>query len=152
MLKLLLFILSINTFANIYYIEDLSEPLNINKSLVKKLKENNIKTTNDFLLINKTSKDRALNSQKYKLKIENLMKLVNLFDLLRIKGIGPTVAKLLYESNIKNIRKFQTIDIKKLEKKLIEVNKKLKITPFTPNRENLDVWKASSLKLKIIIL
>lgn len=152
MLKLLLFIISIGLFANTYYIEDLSETLHIDQSLIIKLKKNNIKTTNDFLLINKTSKDRALNSQKYKLKIKNLMEIVNIFDLLRIKGVGPTAAKLLFKANVKTIRTFQTINIKEVEKKLIEVNKKFNISPFTPNRENLDVWKSLSLKLKIIIL
>ena len=80
------------------------------------------------------------------------MKIVNIFDLLRIKGVGPIAAKLLYKANVKTIRKFQTINIKELEKKLIEVNKKFNISPFTPNRENLDVWKSLALKLKIIIL
>jgi len=152
MLKLLLIIISFGIFANTYHIEDLSETLKINQKFISKLKKNNIKTTDDFLLINKTSKDRALNSQKYKIKIKELINILNIFDLLRIKGVGPTAAKLLVKADVKSIREFQGIDISKLEKKLIEVNQKFKISPFTPNRENLDVWKSLALKLKIIIL
>jgi len=153
MIKIIfLFLLSVNIFANIYNIEDISESLNLKKVFVEKLKKNNIVTTNDFLFINKTSKDRAYNAKKYKLKIKELNRIVSTFDLLRVKGIGPTVAKLFIAANIKSIREFQTSDIKKLEKKLIEVNKKLKLSPFTPNRENLEVWKNLALKLKIVIL
>ena len=39
MLKLLLFVISIGLFANTYYIEDLSETLNIKKEFINKLKK-----------------------------------------------------------------------------------------------------------------
>jgi nucleotidyltransferase/DNA polymerase involved in DNA repair len=117
-----------------------------------KLKKNKIKTTDDFLIINKTSKQRAINSKKYSINIQELTTLLSIFDLIRIKGVGPTAAKLLIKADIKSIRDFQNMDIKKVEEKLIKMNEKFKISPFTPNKENLDVWKNLSQKLKIIIL
>jgi hypothetical protein len=149
---LILLLISVGIFANTYHIEDLSEPLNINKAFLTKLKKNKIKTTDDFLIINKTSKQRAINSKKYSINIQELTTLLSIFDLIRIKGVGPTAAKLLIKADIKSIRDFQNMDIKKVEEKLIKMNEKFKISPFTPNKENLDVWKNLSQKLKIIIL
>jgi len=149
---LLLFIIPLGIFANTYHIEDLSESLKISNTLVEKFKKNNIKTTDDFLLINKSSKQRAINSKKYNLDIKRIGELISLFDLLRIKGVGPTAAKLLIKADVKSIRIFKTINLSKLEKKLIKVNKEFKISPFTPNKENLEVWRNLAQKLKVIIL
>lgn len=147
-----LLLFSIALLANPYHIEDLSEIIKMDKTILLKLKKNNIKTTDDFLLINKSSKERAINSKKYNLDIKNLGEIISLFDLLRIKGVGPTAAKLLIKADVKSIRVFKTIDLKKLEKKLIDANKKFKISPYTPNKQNLEVWRNFAKKLKVIIL
>ena len=149
---LFLFIISVSIFGNTYHIEDLSKSLKISNTVIQKLKKDNIKTTDDFLLINKSSKKRAINSKKYNLDIKRIGQLISLFDLLRIKGVGPTAAKLLIKADVKSIRIFKTINLSKLEKKLIEVNKEFKISPFTPNKQNLEVWRNLAQKLKVIIL
>ena len=109
MIKILLFLLSISIFANSYHIEDLSESLKMSPKLVAQLKKNKIKTTDDFLLINKSSKQRAINSKKYNLDIRKLGEIISMFDLLRIKGVGPTAAKLLIKADVKSIRIFKQL-------------------------------------------
>ena len=148
---LIFFIISFQIFGNDYHLEDIADTFNINKDILKKLEKNNIKTTIQFLLINKNSALRAKNSKIYKMSLDKLKKLTSLFSLMRIKGVGPTVALLLYEAKIKSLRTLNNSNLKKLEKKLLDINKKLKISPFTPNLKNLVGWQKQITKFNIIL-
>ena len=149
--KISIFLISFALFANNYHLEDVADTFKINKELLNKLEKNNIQTTIQFILINKDSKMRAENSKSYKISLEKLRELTSEFSLMRIKGIGPIIAKLLFRANIKSLRTFKNSNLKKLEKELIKVNKKYGISPFTPNLKNLEGWQRQVKKLKIIL-
>ena len=73
-----------------------------NKSELKKLENRKIKNTKQLYEIAKNRIDRKVLSNDLKIDIDKLTTSLELIDLLRVNGIGPTFAILLHMYGIKN--------------------------------------------------
>ncbi|MCP3926907.1 MAG: DUF4332 domain-containing protein [Desulfobacterales bacterium] len=116
-------------------------PLNFNKipditsAILKKLEKMGIKNTRKLFNKIKTKEDRKEFSEQSGISVEDLLELVKLTDLSRVKWIGPIFSRLFYESGVDTVNKMTKAEPKELFIKLIEINKKNNYTKanFTEN-------------------
>ncbi len=80
-----------------------------------------------------------------------LTSMVRMCDLLRIKGVGPQMVKLLAEAKVNTVKLLQKQKAAVLARQLIQANKKAKITQTPPNAEQLKNWIAQARKLKLVL-
>jgi len=66
--------------------------------------------------------DRVLLADSQKLPIDKLTELVQLCDLVRITGVGPVFARIIYDSNIHSVREFLSFDSADLFERLTKTN------------------------------
>ncbi len=154
MIKYLLFftLLPLFLWGTTYNLADLNSYFKLDQKQILKLKKNRVITTDDFLKCNLTSKMRATFSRKYHLSVTKLRRLVFLTDLMRIKGIGPSTATLLYEVGVKNIIRLSTHKgVKQLQKQMISLNKERHIVPIVPSIQQLENWQRKAQKLPRIL-
>ncbi|MBN2694328.1 DUF4332 domain-containing protein [bacterium] len=150
-MKILLLFFSISLFAAGYHLEDISDILEIKKEMIEIFNKSNIKTTDEYLEKTQTSRMRVDFSKQFKLSLEQVQYWASLCDLMRIKGIGPTTAKLFYQVNIRSISKLKKAEVKDLLPKLEEANKKYKFTPFIPDENQIQSWKERAERLEALL-
>jgi len=75
-------------------------------------------------------------------------KLAVLFDLMRIKGVGPKMAVLLHGADVKCIVHMSREDAEKLLKRVLEANRRLGVTSKLPDVPLLKNWIMQASKLK----
>jgi hypothetical protein len=56
------------------------------------------------------------------LPIDKLTELIQLCDLVRITGVGPVFARIIYDSNIHSVKQFLSLDMADLYARLIKTN------------------------------
>ncbi len=150
-MKILMFFFCFSLLSAGYHLEDISDILDIKVETIELLKESDIKTTDQFLLENQTSRMRVDFSKKFKLSLEKVQYWTSLCDLMRINGIGPTTAMLFYQVNIRSISKLKKAEIKELLPKLEEANKIYKFTPFIPDEGQIQSWKERAERVDVVL-
>lgn len=90
--------------------------------LINKLDSKGIKDSKQLFDNAAIKKDRELLANRFKLPIDKLTELVQLCDLVRITGVGPVFARIIYDSNIHTVKEFLSIDSSDLYARLIITN------------------------------
>jgi hypothetical protein len=96
--------------------------------IISKLESNGIKDSKQLFDNAAKRKDRAALADKYNLPIDKLTELVQLCDLVRITGVGPVFARIIYDSNIHSVSNFLSIDAVDLYSKLLKTNNDKRLT------------------------
>lgn len=120
----------------------------IDKEMVEKLKTIGIETTKDLFDILKNKRKFNAVIKKIKIKKYRLKKWIEFCDLLRIKGIGPKVARVLTLAGVKNSRILSRQEPEKLLKKIIRVNKKFEILGKIPDIDTVKDWIEQAKRIK----
>jgi hypothetical protein len=94
----------------------------VETDIIKTLETNGIKDSKQLFDNASKIKNRVLLANKYKIPIEKLNELVHLCDLVRITGVGPVFARIIYDSNIHTVKDFLSFDSTELLSKLIKTN------------------------------
>ena len=84
------------------------------------------------------------------IKLARLTSMVQMCDLLRIKGVGPQMIKLLALANVHTVKQLRKQKSKALARRLDQANKKAKITQTPPTAEQLKNWIVQARKLKLV--
>lgn len=116
-----------------------------------KLEAQKIRTTADLLKRAATPAKRKALAKKTGLSRGKLTRWVRLCDLMRIKGVGLRMARLLTSvkvATIKDLRKEQPLA---LSKRVEAANKKDEMTKTPPTAEQLYNWITQAKKLKLVI-
>jgi hypothetical protein len=105
----------------------------IETDIIKKLASHEIKDSKQLFDIAAKLSDRQKLSETYKLPFEKLSELVSLSDLVRITGVGPVFARIIYDSGIYTVKNFLSCDAIGLLERLTKTNseKELTRTKFT---------------------
>jgi len=82
----------------------------IETDIISKLESQGIKDSKQLFEIAAKLKDRQKLSEKFKLPLDKLSELVSLCDLVRITGVGPVFARIIYDSGIYTVRNFLSCD------------------------------------------
>jgi hypothetical protein len=90
--------------------------------IINKLESGGIKDSRQLFDIASKRIDREKLANKYKVPVDKLTELVQLCDLVRITGVGPVFARIIYDSNIHSVREFLSYDSAHLFGLLIKTN------------------------------
>ncbi len=110
------------------------KPVNLNKfpgiknEVIDKLGKFGLKNTKHLFGKIKTKKERSELAKQANISSEELMELVKLTDISRIKWIGPIFARIFLESGTDTAEKISKSKAENLFKKLAEINNKRKYT------------------------
>jgi hypothetical protein len=97
--------------------------LDISPETVLKLQKLGIKNTIDLFNIVKTPEQRKELAKKAGVTDSEILEFAKLADLSRIKWVGPTFARLLYNIGTDTLEKATKADYTDLHKKIVQINK-----------------------------
>ncbi len=100
----------------------------ISKKTLTKLNQISIKTTKDIYEICIIQKDCKSIMEKTGISINEMDQLLSLTDLLRINGVGPAYAMILFNIGIKSVKDYFETDSKEILEKFQNENKGNKYT------------------------
>lgn len=110
------------------------KPVNLNKftgikkEVTNKLGKFGLKNTRHLFEKIKTKKERYELAKQENISSEEIMELVKLTDISRVKWIGPIFARIFYDSGTDTAEKISKSKAENLFKKLVEINNKKKYT------------------------
>jgi predicted flap endonuclease-1-like 5' DNA nuclease len=135
--------------ASNYALEDI--PQTIPTAEAAKLKAAGVPTT--FALLEKGGSATARKGLAKQTKIaeKTLEAWIQLADLLRVRGIGPDVARLLTAAGTKTVDQLKKADATKLNDEIAKVNSKQHLSENPPSLEHLQAWIKQAESLPIVL-
>jgi hypothetical protein len=121
------------------------------KEAAEKLAKQGVTTTAQLLA--KGAK-RAARKQLVKatgLAAKQLLTWIEMSDVMRIKGVGPEMAKLLRAAKVRRVAKLRRQRAKTLLARMLKANKTKKISQNPPNEGQVKHWIGLAKKLKIVL-
>jgi predicted flap endonuclease-1-like 5' DNA nuclease len=145
----LLFAFTSAAHASNYALEEI--PQAIPAADAGKLKAAGVPTT--FALLEKGADARArkMLAKETKIPEKTLETWVQMADLLRVKGIGPDVARLLNAAGVRTVAQLKTADATKLSDEILKVNSKQELSKNPPSAEHLQAWIDQAKSLPIVL-
>ena len=98
------------------------------ETVVEKLEAIGFKDSRKFFNHAASKTERTKLAQIHQLSIEALNELLSLCDLIRITGVGPVFARIIYDSGIHSVKEFLSYPVHDLHKKLTITNEEKKLT------------------------
>jgi predicted flap endonuclease-1-like 5' DNA nuclease len=108
---------------------------------------------NTFVLLEKgaDAAGRKKLAKQTKIAETTLEGWVQMADLLRVRGIGPDVARLLSAAGVKTIAQLKTQAPAELSDAIMKANSKLKLSENPPSAEHLSAWIEQAKTLPIVL-
>ena len=100
----------------------------IETEIINKLELHGIRDSKQLVENGAKLKDRQKLSEKHNLLFDKLSELVCLFDLVRITGVGPVFARIIYDSGINTVKNFLSYDAFELFERLTKTNSEKGLT------------------------
>lgn len=110
-----------------------------------------IRTTEKLLEAARTSKGRKALAEKTGIDEKCLLRLANMADRMRVKGLGADYAELLRVCGVDTVRELKHRNPAKLAAAMREANEKRKLVRLLPSDTTVGRWidQAKKLPLKI---
>ncbi len=128
-----------------YKIEEIE---GIGPSYAEKLAAARIRTTGDLLELCANAAGRASVSAKTGVSEAQLLKWVNLADLMRVSGIGAEYSELLEAAGVDTVKELRTRNPENLADKMKSVNATRKLTRMTPSHKTIAKWVSHASRLQ----
>jgi predicted flap endonuclease-1-like 5' DNA nuclease len=135
--------------ASNYALEEI--PQAIPPAEAQRLKQAGVPTT--FTLLERAAepRDRRLLAKAAHVPEKTLFAWAEMADLLRVKGIGPDVARLLRAAGTRNVAQLKTAEPNALNAEITKANSKLHLSENPPSVEHLSAWIAQAQTLPIVL-
>ncbi|MGZ3425853.1 MAG: DUF4332 domain-containing protein [Polyangia bacterium] len=135
--------------ASNYALEEI--PQAIPAAEATKLKSQGIGTT--FQLLEKAGDPKARKDLAKATKIpeKTLESWVQMADVMRVKGVGPDVTRLLAACGVHTVAQLKTQDATKLNDDIMKANSKSHLSENPPSVEHLQAWIAQAQTLPIVL-
>ena len=135
--------------ASNYALEEI--PQAIPAADAAKLKAAGITTT--FALLEKAAeaKDRKQLAKQTKIQEKTIESWAQMADLLRVKGIGPDVARLLSAASVHTVSQLKIANASALSDEILKVNSKQHLSENPPSVEHLQAWIQQAQTLPIVL-
>jgi predicted flap endonuclease-1-like 5' DNA nuclease len=117
----------------------------------EKLAKAGINTSDELLDRGATGAGRAKVVKATGLAAPQVLEWVRMCDLLRIKGIGPVMVRLLGAVGVRSVAQLRQRSADSLYKAVMKANDKAKITQNPPSEKHLEHWIEQAKKLKIVV-
>lgn len=123
----------------------------IDADTVAAFKTAGIRTTEKLLDAARTSKGRKQLAEKTGLDERHLLRLANMADRMRVKGLGADYAELLRVCGVDTVRELKYRNPGKLAAAMREANETRKLVKLLPSDKTVGRWieQAKKLPLKI---
>jgi len=72
-------------------------------------------------------------------------------DLMRLRGVGPDVARLLTAVGVLTVADLQKADPEKTEQAILRTNEQQKLSENPPSKDHLAAWIAQAKNLPIVL-
>ncbi|MFN3351348.1 DUF4332 domain-containing protein [Pseudorhodoplanes sp.] len=115
--------------------------------IVACLRAAGIRTSDRLLEATKSAKEREALSQKTGIEPRELLRLANLADKLRVKGLGTGYAELLCRVGVDTVRELKYRNPAKLAAAMREENDKRKLVRLVPTEKAVGRWIEAAKKL-----
>lgn len=76
---------------------------------------------------------------------------IQMADVMRVKGIGPDVTRLLAACGVRTVSELKNQDPSRLYGEIMKVNSKLHLSDNPPSVEHLQAWIAQAKALPIVL-
>lgn len=131
-----------------YPIDDISR---VGPVFADRLRKLRIRTTTRLLEAAKSPRGRKALAQKTGMEPTDLLRLANMADMMRIKGIGEEYSELLKAAGVGTVRVLKHRDPKRLAQAMAAANKERKLVRLLPSEKAVSRWvtEAKSLPTKI---
>jgi predicted flap endonuclease-1-like 5' DNA nuclease len=116
-----------------------------------KLAKEKVTTTDELLARGAEARGRAKLAKAAGLDAKRILEWVRMCDVVRIKGVGPTMAKLLAAAAVPSVAKLRGEKPASLYERLVKVNEKTKIAQKVPSEQHLAHWIEQAKKLAIVV-
>jgi hypothetical protein len=135
--------------ASNYALEEI--PILIPAEDAGRLKTAGVATT--FALLEKGAdpKSRKALAASAKIPLKTLEGWVKLADLMRVRGVGPDVARLLSAVGVLSVVDLQKADAQKTADQIQKVAAQQKLSENPPSAEHLSAWIAQAKNLPIVL-
>jgi predicted flap endonuclease-1-like 5' DNA nuclease len=135
--------------ASNYALEEI--PQAIPPADAAKLKGQGIGTT--FQLLEKAGDPKARRelAKAARVQEKQLEGWVQMADVMRVKGVGPDVTRLLAACGVHTVAQLKTQDATKLNDEITKVNSKSHLSENPPSVEHLQAWIAQAQTLPIVL-
>jgi predicted flap endonuclease-1-like 5' DNA nuclease len=135
--------------ASNYALEEI--PQAIPAAEAAKLKAAGIGTT--FQLLEKAGEAKARRELAHATHIpeKTLDAWVQMADVMRVKGVGPDVTRLLAACGVRTVAQLKTQDATRLNDEIMKVNSRQHLSENPPSVEHLQAWIAQAQTLPIVL-
>lgn len=116
-----------------------------------KLKAAGVGTTFQLLERGADAKGRKELSRATKLPEKTIDGWVQMADVMRVKGVGPDVTRLLAACGVHTVAQLKTQDPTRLSDEIMKVNSKQHLSENPPSMEHLQAWIAQAQSLPIVL-
>jgi predicted flap endonuclease-1-like 5' DNA nuclease len=129
----------------------LSELDGLGPSFAIKMKNVGIRTTEKLLETAKSLKGRQMLAVKTDIDQEQLLRVANLIDRMRIKGVGQEYAELLEAAGVVTIKELRYRNPARLAKAMAKANGSRKLVRVLPSEQTVGRWIDHAKKLSVKI-
>jgi predicted RecB family nuclease len=123
----------------------------VKPGIAGKLRAIGIRTTDKLLEAAKDPKGRKLLAERTGLSPQCLLRIANIADKMRIKGVGEDYAELLEAAGVDTVRELKYRNPANLAKRMADVNKRLKLVRLLPSEKAVVRWVETAKRLPIKI-
>jgi predicted RecB family nuclease len=116
-----------------------------------KMKKVGIRTTEKLLETAKSLKGRQMLAEKTDIAETQLLRVANLIDRMRIKGVGQDYAELLEAAGVSTIRELRYRNPGRLAEAMAKVNVERKLVRILPSQQTIGRWIDHAKKLPVKI-
>jgi predicted flap endonuclease-1-like 5' DNA nuclease len=116
-----------------------------------KMKKVGIRTTEKLLETAKTLRGRQMLAEKTEIDEQQLLRVANLIDRMRIKGVGQEYSELLEAVGVATLKELRYRNPAKLAKAMAEANTNRKLVRVLPSEHTVERWIEHAKKLPVKI-
>jgi predicted RecB family nuclease len=116
-----------------------------------KMKKVGIRTTEKLLETAKSLKGRQMLAEKTAIAETQLLRIANLIDRMRIKGVGQDYAELLEAAGVSTIRELRYRHPGRLADAMAKANVERKLVRVLPSQQTVGRWIDHAKKLPVKI-
>jgi len=129
----------------------ISDLVGLGPSFAIKMKIAGIRTTEKLLETAKSVKGRQMLAEKTEIDQAQLLRVANLIDRMRIKGVGQEYAELLEAAGVVTVKELRYRNPARLAEAMVQANAKRKLVRVMPSEHTVERWIDYAKKLPVKI-
>jgi nucleotidyltransferase/DNA polymerase involved in DNA repair len=129
----------------------ISELEDLGPSFAIEMKKVGIRTTEKLLETAKSLKGRQMLAEKTDIAQDQLLRVANLIDRMRIRGVGQDYAILLEAAGVSTVRELRYRNPARLAEAMAKANTERKLVRVLPSEQTVGRWIDHARKLSVKI-